>query len=47
MKLRSPAGLAAGLVVAMLLAAPAAAAAPANVHVRVEGPTATLFERTA
>ena len=46
MKLRSPAGLAAGLTAAMLLAAPAAAAAPANVQVRAEGTTATVVPRT-
>ena len=43
MKLRSPAGLAAGLTAAMLLAAPAAAA-PVTVELRIEGPTRTLFE---
>jgi hypothetical protein len=47
MKLRSPAGLAAGLVSAALLAAPAVAAGPANVHVRVEGTGSTLVPRTA
>jgi hypothetical protein len=43
MKLRSPAGLAAGLVTTMLVAAPAAAA-PVTVDLRIEGPTRTLFE---
>jgi hypothetical protein len=43
MKLRSPAGLAAGLTAATLLAAPAAAA-PVTVQLRIEGPTRTLFE---
>jgi len=43
MKLRSPAGLAAGLVTATLLAAPAAAA-PVTVDLRIEGPSGTLFE---
>ena len=43
MKFRSPAGLAAGLAAATLLAAPAAAA-PVNVQLRIEGPTRTLFE---
>jgi hypothetical protein len=43
MKLRSPAGLAAGLVSAALLAAPAAAA-PVTVDLRIEGPSRTLFE---
>lgn len=47
MKLRSPAGLAAGLTAAMLLAAPALAAGPANVHVRAEGTSATVLPRTA
>jgi hypothetical protein len=48
MKLRSPAGLAAGLTAAVLLAAPAAAlAGPANVHVRAEGTSATVLPRTA
>jgi hypothetical protein len=42
MKHRSAAGLA-GLVLALLLAAPAAAA-PATVNVRIEGANATLFE---
>jgi hypothetical protein len=45
MKHRSAAGLA-GLVLALLLAAPAAAA-PGNVHIRVEGSAATLVPRTA
>jgi hypothetical protein len=43
MKLRSPAGLAAGLVAATLFATPAVAA-PVNVQLRIEGPTRTLFE---
>jgi hypothetical protein len=43
MKLRTPAGLAAGLIGAALLAAPAMAA-PATVNLRIEGPTRTLFE---
>jgi len=47
MKLRSPAGLTAGLVVSMLLAVPAVAAGQANVHVRAEGPDATILPRTA
>jgi hypothetical protein len=42
MKRRSPAGLA-GLLAAVLLAAPAAAA-PVTVDLRVEGPSRTLFE---
>ncbi len=47
MKHRSAAGLA-GLVLALLLAVPAAAlAAPANVSVRVEGASSTLLPRTA
>jgi hypothetical protein len=46
MKLRSPAGLAAGLVSAALLAGPAAALAGPTVTVRVEGASATLLERT-
>jgi hypothetical protein len=45
MKLRSPAGLA-GLVLALLLAAPAAAVAGPTVTVRVEGANSTLLERT-
>jgi hypothetical protein len=44
MKLRSPAGLAAGLLTAALLAAPAAVAAPVTVDLRIEGPSRTLFE---
>jgi hypothetical protein len=44
MKLRSPAGLAAGLISAALLAAPASAAGPATVKVRVEGADRTIFE---
>lgn len=44
MKLRSPAGLAAGLVTATLLAAPAAAAGPATVKLRVEGAERTIYE---
>ena len=44
MKLRSPAGLAAGLLSSALLAAPSAAAAPVTVDLRIEGPTRTLFE---
>ena len=47
MKLRSPAGLAAGLVGAALLAAPAAAAGQSPVTVRAEGRTATVLPRTA
>jgi hypothetical protein len=47
MKLRSPAGLTAGLVVSMLFAAPAVAAGPATVHVRAEGPAGTIVPRTA
>jgi hypothetical protein len=47
MKLRSPAGLAAGLLSAALFAAPAWAAGPANVHVRVEGAGSTVLPRTA
>ena len=43
MKLRSPAGLAAGIITAALLTAPAAAA-PVTVDLRIEGPTRTLFE---
>jgi hypothetical protein len=43
MKLRSPAGLAAGLVSATLLTAPAVGA-PVSVDLRIEGPTRTLFE---
>jgi hypothetical protein len=43
MKLRTPAGLAAGLTAAVLLAAPALAA-PVTVQLRIEGPTRTLFE---
>jgi hypothetical protein len=43
MKLRSPAGLA-GLVLALLLAAPATASGPATVKVRVEGAASTIFE---
>jgi hypothetical protein len=43
MKLRSPAGLTAGLVTAALLAPPAAAA-PVTVDLRIEGPSHTLFE---
>ena len=43
MKIRTPAGLAAGLVSAALLAAPAAAA-PVTVDLRIEGPSRTLFE---
>ena len=43
MKLRSPAGFAAGIVSAVLVAAPAAAA-PVTVDLRIEGPTRTLFE---
>jgi len=46
MKLRSPAGLAAGLAGAALLAAPAGAIAGPTVTVRVEGATSTLLERT-
>jgi hypothetical protein len=45
MKLRSPAGLAAGIVTAALLASPAAFAGP-TVTVRVEGMSSTLLERT-
>ena len=45
MKHRSTAGLA-GLVLALLLAAPAAAA-PTNVTVRVEGLSSTVVPRTA
>ena len=45
MKLRSPAGLA-GLVLAVLLAAPAVATPGPTVTVRVEGANATLLERT-
>jgi hypothetical protein len=45
MKLRSPAGLAAGLLAAALLAAPAAVAAgPATVKLRIEGADRTIFE---
>jgi hypothetical protein len=43
MKLRSTAGLAAGLVAATLLPA-TAAAEPVTVDLRIEGPTRTLFE---
>jgi hypothetical protein len=43
MKIRVPAGLAAGLVGAALLATPAAAA-PVTVDLRIEGPSRTLFE---
>ena len=43
MKIRSSAGLAAGLVVAALLPS-TAAAAPVTVDLRIEGPTRTLFE---
>jgi hypothetical protein len=46
MKLRSPAGLTAGLVVSMLFAVPAAAAGPATVNVRVEGAQSTIYEGT-
>lgn len=46
MKLRSPTGLLAGLTVALAVA-PAAHAAPANVHVRAEGATSTVVPRTA
>ena len=44
MKIRTPAGLAAGLVSAVLLAAPAFAGP--TVTVRVEGASLTLLERT-
>jgi hypothetical protein len=44
MKLRSPAGLAAGLLAAAMLAAPAAVAAPVTVNLRVETATRTVFE---
>jgi len=44
MKLRSPAGLAAGLLVTALVAATPAAAAPVTVDLRIEGPDSTLFE---
>jgi hypothetical protein len=43
MKIRSSAGLAAGLLAAALLPS-AAAAAPVTVDLRIEGPTRTLFE---
>ena len=43
MKIRSSAGLAAGLVLAALLPS-TAAAAPVTVNLRIEGPTRTLFE---
>jgi hypothetical protein len=43
MKLRSPAVLAAGIPVALALAAPAVAA-PVTVDLRIEGPARTLFE---
>jgi Domain of unknown function (DUF4430) len=43
MKHRSTAGLA-GLVLALLLAAPAVAAGPATVKLRVEGATTTIYE---
>ena len=46
MKHRSPAGLA-GLVLALLLAAPAVAAGPANVDLRVEGARRTLVRGRA
>jgi len=46
MKIRSSAGLVAGLVVAAVLP-PTALARPANVHVRAEGLTATALPRTA
>jgi hypothetical protein len=46
MKLRSPAGLAAGLVLALLLAAPALAA-PAKVTFRAEGLSSTVVPKTA
>jgi hypothetical protein len=44
MKIRSCAGLAAGLLVAALLPATAAAADPVTVNLRIEGPSKTLFE---
>jgi hypothetical protein len=44
MKLRSPAGLAAGLLSAALLHATPAAAEPVTVDLRIEGATHTLFE---
>jgi hypothetical protein len=44
MKHRSHAGLAAGLVATALVAAPAPAAEPVTVDLRIEGPTRTLFE---
>jgi hypothetical protein len=48
MKHRSRAGLVAGLVAfGLLAAAPAGAAGPANVHLRVEGDARTLVPRTA
>ena len=43
MKHRSAAGLA-GLVLALLLAAPAAASGPATVKLRIEGASATIYE---
>jgi hypothetical protein len=43
MKIRSSAGLAAGLLAAALLSS-TAAAAPVTVNLRIEGPTRTLFE---
>jgi hypothetical protein len=46
MKIRSSAGLAAGLLAAALLPS-TAVAAPANVHVRAEGASATVVPRTA
>jgi hypothetical protein len=44
MKIRPPAGLAAGLLALSLVAAAPAGAAPVTVTLRVEGPTRTLFE---
>jgi hypothetical protein len=44
MKLRSPAGIVAGLLSAALLAAPAVAAGPATVKLRVEGADRTIYE---
>jgi hypothetical protein len=44
MKIRSSAGLAAGLLAVALLPATAAAAEPVTVNLRIEGPSRTLFE---
>jgi hypothetical protein len=47
MKIRSRAGLVAGLLAALVLAAPAVAAGPANVTVRAEGLSTTVVPRAA